>query len=445
MVPWNYDTAAHLLRRTGFGAPRAEVEKALRMGQEDAVEQALRFKPSGARFRSRKRGTYGMQRWWALRMLHAKAPLAEKLTLFWHNHFATSDAKVENMDLMSQQNALFRSMGAGRFEDLLLAVSRDPAMMIWLDNIYNVKGSPNENYAREIMELFSLGVLNEQGEENYSQQDVVDAARAFTGWSIGGRRTRFEFHDYDHDYGTKSVLGMTGNLDGTDVVRLLANHPQCGRWISNRLWTFFAHPDPAPAVIDAMALTYAQNDTAILPVLRTMLLRDEFYTPQAMAAQVSSPVEFVLGTLRALGGRTNGEDLPYWLGIVGQDLFFPPNVAGWPGGLAWMNSVTRMRRFEWAYELAMARGRDRRLSVPVEDLLKGLPKDADTGDVVDAVLRAVGPIRLTVSGRSALVDYMEDDGEGGTVPFDPTDRDAVDLKVRGLVGLALTLPEAHLG
>jgi hypothetical protein len=238
---------------------------------------------------------------------------------------------------------------------------------------------------------------------------------------------------------------MTGDLDGTDIVPLLANHPQCGRWIARRLWTFFAYPDPEPAVVDALALVYAQSDTEILPVLRAMLLRDEFYSAAAMEGQVASPVEFVLGALRALGGRTNGEDLPYWTGIMGQELFNPPNVAGWPGGLSWMTSVTRMRRYEFAYAVAMARGRDRHLSVPVEDVLKDLPRGADTAGVVDHVLRAVGPVRLSAAGRSALVDYMEKGEDGGVVPFDPSDRDAVDRKVRGLVGLVLTLPEAHLG
>jgi len=443
MVNWDYDAAAHLLRRTGFGAPRAEVERTVRLGQEKAVEEVLRFKPSSARYRSRRGDTYRMQRWWSLRMLHARAPLAEKLTLFWHGHFATSDGKVENQRLMAEQNALFRRMGAGKFKDLLLEVSRDPAMIVWLDNIYNVKGSPNENYAREVMELFTLGVRDDQGNPNYTQQDVVDAARAFTGWGLG-RHERFEFHDYDHDHGTKTVLGLTGDLDGTDVVTLLAYRPRCARWIARRLWTFFACPDPEPAVVDALSLAYAQNDTEILPVLRAMLLRDEFYSAAAMQAQVSSPIEFVIGTIRALDGRTNGEDLPYWTGIMGQDLFYPPNVAGWPGGLSWMTSVTRMRRYEFAYAVAMARGHDRHLKVPLERILRDLPDGAGTGEVVDLVLRAVGPVRVSPEARDALVQYMET-GEDGPEPFDPADPDDVDRKVRGLVGLALTLPEAHLG
>jgi hypothetical protein len=196
--------------------------------------------------------------------------------------------------------------------------------------------------------------------------------------------------------------------------------------------------------VDALSLAYAQNDTEILPVLRAMLLRDEFYSAAAMQAQVSSPIEFVIGTIRALDGRTNGEDLPYWTGIMGQDLFYPPNVAGWPGGLSWMTSVTRMRRYEFAYAVAMARGHDRHLKVPLERILRDLPDGAGTGEVVDLVLRAVGPVRVSPEARDALVQYMET-GEDGPEPFDPADPDDVDRKVRGLVGLALTLPEAHLG
>jgi uncharacterized protein (DUF1800 family) len=384
-----------------------------------------------------------MQRWWLLRMLKAKRPLAEKLVLFWHGHFATANSKVENPEMMAEQNALFRLLGAGRFRDLLLAVSRDPAMILWLDNIYNVKGSPNENYAREVMELFALGVRDEQGNPNYTENDVREAARAFTGWSLGDRG-EFEFHDDDHDHGTKTVLGLTGDLDGTDVVDRVAGMAQSARWVCGRLWTFFAYPAPETAVVDALAQAYGDADTEILPVLRAMFLRDEFYSDRAKTEQVTSPVEFVVGSLRSLDARTNGWDLPYWTGVMGQELFNPPNVAGWPGGLSWMTSVTRLRRTEFAWTVATARGRERALSLPVDRLLRRLPEGAGGAEVVDRVLQAAGPVRAPAEARDALVAYM-DARNSGTVPFDPADPDHVDRKVRGLLGLVLTLPEANLG
>jgi uncharacterized protein (DUF1800 family) len=443
MVVWTYKNAAHLLRRSGFGAPRKDVEKAIRAGQAKAVEKVLKFKPSGARYRG-KNETYRMQRWWIRRMLHSKKPLAEKLTLFWHGHFATSIVKVEDVDMMSDQNALFRLMGAGKFRDLLLAVSMDPAMLVWLDNRYNTKRRPNENYGREIMELFTLGVADEQGNPNYTQADVVDCARAFTGWGLGPGDV-FEFHPNSHDEDPKTVLGLTGNLDGGDVVNHLVTRPQCARWIARCLWTFFAYPDPETAVIDALAQAYLDADTEIEAVLRAMFLRDEFYSARAYEGQVATPVEFVLGSLRTLDAKTNAEDLPGELADMGQDLFNPPNVAGWPGGLAWMTSVTRLSRYGFAWDVASARGRDRRLSFKVEKILKGLPPGSDAAAVVDHVLQGVGPVFVGPEAEAALATYLDTGDGGGTVPFDPSDPDAVDKKVRGLIGLVLTLPEAHLG
>ena len=442
MVPWTYDNAAHLARRAGFGAERRDVERLVRMGQADAVEAVLRFRPSKSRWRGRD-DLYRMQRWWLNRMLRSRTPLAEKITLFWHGHFATAYLKVENVKMMSQQNALFRSLGVGKFRDLLLEVSRDPAMILWLDNIYNVKGSPNENYAREIMELFSLGVVDEQGNPNYTETDVREAARAFTGWSLGDR-AEFEFHDYDHDHGFKTFKGISGDLDGIDIVNHLANSGQCARWIAQRLWTFFAYPAPETAVIDDLAAAYAAADTEIEAVLRAMFLNDAFYSPRAHTDQVTSPVEFVIGTLRAFNARSNGWDNPYWVGAMGQELFNPPNVAGWPGGLTWMNSVTRLNRFEFAWAVAAARGRDRELSMNVDRILKEMPIGYDGADVVDRVLKVAGPVDPPAEVRQALITYM-DTRNSGIVPFDPNDPDHVDRKVRGVVGLVLTLAETHLG
>jgi uncharacterized protein (DUF1800 family) len=440
MITWDYAAAAHLLRRAGFGATRKEIERAVRRGQARTVEGLLHFRPS----RARPKGgdTYKGQRWWLQRMVVTKAPLQEKLVLFWHGHFATSISKVDDGERMHEQNRLFRFLGAGRFRDLLVAVSKDPAMIIWLDGLYNTKDSPNENYGREVMELFTLGLEDEAGDANYTQADVRDAARAFTGFGIG--KDGFVFYPEDHDDGVKTVLGLTGNLTGDEVSAHLASRPQCARFLARKLWTFFAYPDPEPAVIDAMAAAYTANDTQIVPVLRTMFLRDEFYAPRAKSDRVSPPAEFVVATLRAAGAKTNGEPLADYVVTMGQDLFNPPNVAGWPGGLTWLTSVRQLARFDFAWRLVRSRLRARDLYAPTKALVAGLPKDATPPDVVDHVLETLGPIEASAATRATLAAYLLQGDDGDPLPFDLRDHDYVDKKVRGLAGLALMLPEAQL-
>lgn len=442
MITWDYAAAAHLLRRAGFGAQRKEIERAVKRGQAKTVAALLKFKPSEAK-PPKPDDLHKAQRWWLLRMLKGAPPLQEKLVLFWHDHFATSISKVDDSRLMITQNLLFRRMAAGKFRDLLVAVSKDPAMIVWLDNLYNTKDHPNENYAREVMELFTLGRVNEQGQENYTQRDVEEAARAFTGYALGDGE--FAFYPEDHDDGQKTVLGLTGNLTGDDVSVHLAGMTQCARYLAKKLWTFFAYPDPETAVIDALAAAYVANDTDVSAVLRAMFLRDEFYSVRARTEHVASPVEHVIGTLRVLGAKTNGERIPYWIAAMGQDLFNPPNVAGWPGGLAWMTSVRQLERFDFAWRVASSRDRDHDLSTSTRPLTEGLGKDPTPAEVVDHVLSTLGPIDAPAETRAALAEYLVKDQDGNpTAPFDVRDRETVEMKVRGLVGLALMLPEAQL-
>ena len=441
MVTWDYAAAAHLLRRAGFGASRKEIEKAVRRGQAATVNRLLHFKPSNAL--PKKKDDLGKaQRWWLLRMLGGAPALQEKLVLFWHGHFATSVSKVDNAEMMIRQNGLFRAMAAGKFRDLLVAVSKDPAMIIWLDGIYNTKESPNENYAREVMELFSLGVVNEAGQPNYTQTDVVEAARAFTGYSIDSGE--FSFHPDEHDDGVKTVLGLTGTLSGDDVSIHLAGLTQCARFLAKKLWTFFAYPNPETGVIDALAQAYLANDTDIASVLRAMFLRDEFYSARARTERVSPPVEFVVATLRAVKAKTNGDRLNYSLDTMGQDLFNPPNVAGWPGGLAWMTSVRQLERFDFAWAVARARGHEHFLATSTKPLLEGIVKNPTAAQVVDHVLETLGPIDAPAAARAELAKYLTTGNNGDPLVVDLKDEDFVDAKVRGLAGLALTLPEAQL-
>ena len=440
MIKWDYAAAAHPLRRAGFGATRGEILKAVHRGQKKTVGSLLKFKPSNARVR--KDDLYKAQVWWLKRMLHGASPVAEKLALFWHGHFATSVSKVDDARLMIEQNRLFRFLGAGKFRDLLMAVSKDPAMIVWLDGRYNTKASPNENFAREVMELFTLGLVNEAGQPNYTQTDVAQAARAFTGYNFDDKG--FQLYADDHDDGVKTVLGMTGNLTGDDVVNHLAGMTQCARYLAKKIWSYYAYPNPETAVIDALSQAYLDNDSDITAVLKEMFLRDEFYSGRAKQERVSSPVEFVIGTLHTMDAKTNGNRLPDWVATMGQDLFNPPNVAGWPGGLVWMTSVRQLERFDFAWSAAAARHHDKELSTSPKPLLDGLKKHATPADVVDHVLEVLGPIAAPPATRTTLVDYLGKDDDGNPAPLDLHDKDTVEKKVRGLAGLALMLPEAQL-
>ena len=282
---------------------------------------------------------FELQSWWLTEMLVTPSPLTEKMTLFWHNHFVSSQQKVRSPQLMYGQNVLLRRHALGNFGALLHAIARDPAMVIYLDSASNRKGQPNENFAREVMELFTLG------EGHYSESDVKEAARAFTGWSVEPDRGVFVFRPRAHDDGVKTVLGRTGNLDGDAVLDILLAQPQTAELIATKLWREFVSPDPDPGEVRRIARVLRESGYEIRPALRALLTSDAFYAPGSRAALIKSPVELVVGTLRQFNFST-GEPLPFVLGVslLGQNLFAPPNVKGWPGGEMWINSTTLLGR-----------------------------------------------------------------------------------------------------
>jgi uncharacterized protein (DUF1800 family) len=321
---------AHLLRRAGFGSSPGELDAAVARGfdatldgllnptdDHDAADDDL----SQISFDLTKLND--AQRWWLVRMRYTSRPLVEKMALFWHGHFATAVSKVggKNLDLMRQQNDLFRSQGLGSFHDLLLAVSKDPAMLIWLDGRLNHKNAPNENYGRELMELFTLGI------GNYSEDDVKAAARSFTGWTLDKSR-QFTFNAKDHDDSVKTFLGQTGNFDGTDIVSILAAQQATAKFLATKLARFFVSDPPDDGLVSDMANTYLSSNYDIRSVLRTMFKSDAFSSDAARHALIKSPAEFVAGTLRTLNVATSGVGQPAIMQMLGQELFNPPNVAG---------------------------------------------------------------------------------------------------------------------
>ena len=319
---------AHLLRRAGSGGTGEEIDRYTALGFDAAVADLLDLsKPDPAGEDAEAQGfdlgtPDGLRAWWTYRLIHTTRPLQETLTLFWHGHFATSIGKVRDPLLMRWQNDLFREHGLGSFRTLLQRVSRDPAMLRWLDGNTNRKASPNENYARELLELFTLGI------GNYSEADVQAAARAFTGWSIDQATLASRFAPRAHDAGTKTFLGQTGNFDGDNVVEAILAQPAAARHITRKLFRFFVYDDPEPETVERFANVLRDADYELRPLVEALLRSPEFSSPRAYHAKIKSPVELVVGAIRQLGATTAYQDLFVPPRRMGQDLFAPPNVKG---------------------------------------------------------------------------------------------------------------------
>jgi uncharacterized protein (DUF1800 family) len=368
--PWGRKWAAHLYRRAAFGASREDLLEAERLGPQGTLDLLLRGRPEadeiaealadvGRVAAERDDNGEQLRGWWLYCMLQSQHPMREKMTLFWHNHFATSIVKVQSSPLMFRQNCLLRTHALGRFGPLLQAVSRDGAMMLWLDSNNNVKGRPNENYARELMELFSLGV------GHYTEKDIREAARAFTGWRTDG--TNFIFDARFHDSEPKTVLGQRGAWNGGDVVRIVLEQPAVARFLVRKLYRFLISETVAPpeALLEPLCQSFRKSDYDISELVRTMLASRHFYSRHAFRQRIKSPVEYAIGSVRAVYRRYGEEELAYrplpqrvlvaGLGAMGQDLFAPPNVKGWPGGLSWLNTSTVLERSNFAASLAMGK------------------------------------------------------------------------------------------
>jgi hypothetical protein len=396
-VDWSYHRAAHLLERAGFGATPEEISYFAGMKPEQAVDELVSyesidnrhlmpfdesdiwdpgmdpFPPSRAEAvrLARERGeglgetvlpegsprrlqpivdkffyslaannieTQRLGLWWANRMLTTKRPLEEKLTLFWHGHFATGQNKVRDYRMMLRQNQMFRDHASGRLRDLLIGILKDPAMLVYLDNGENVKNHPNENFGRELLELFTMGV------GNYSERDVREAARAFTGWT--NNVLEFKFDRDKHDFGDKTFLGRTGAFDGDDIIDVILEQPVTGEFVAGKLYRYFVREELASAVKQELGRTFRTSGYRLKPLLRQMFLSRDFYSPASVATQIKSPVHLVVSTYRKMGLHEvpTIPDFGRMTGTLGQTLFEPPNVAGWAGGRTWITPSTLLQR-----------------------------------------------------------------------------------------------------
>ncbi len=414
--PWDAGSASHLLRRTCFGGTRQERDQVLRWGPGAAVNELVACPPIEGAYASvlealsplLSAGSLELYRSvWLTRMLRDPRPMREQLALFWHGHFATSVAKVRGPHLMAAQVDLLRTLGPGRFGVLLGAVARDPAMIRWLDGNGNRARHPNENFARELLELFCLGV------GHYEECDVRDAARAFSGWHE--QDGRFRFNAREHDGSDKLVLGRSGPLDGDDVLAACLERPACAEHVGGRLFRHFVHAAPSPELVTLIGEHYLASGYDTLALLRELFASRAFFDAQARRSLVSSPVALAIGAARTLGLRPDTSELGTRLADLGQALYEPPSVKGWDGGLAWLNAATLIGRMNLAARFATSFAALRK------------PDPA--------------PLRDGVADLGALIDLLFD----GELPGGLRDRLASgDMPLTQAIHILLSLPEAQL-
>lgn len=415
-MPWNRDRAAHLFRRAGFGANWHELERSMAEGCQASVERLIAGKPESQSFYADadraveallgSSGAQHLPAWWLHVMLRTPHPLLEKLTLFWHGHFATSAAKVTDPRMMHRQNAILRRHALGRFGSMLNDVAKDPAMLIWLDSVTNHKAHPNENFAREVMELFALGL------GNYTEHDIKEAARAFTGWEL--RQGEYRFNRSQHDAGPKTVLGQTGPWTGDDVLRILLMQPAASRFLVRKLFRQLVceTSEPPERLIEPLATVLRVRDYDLAWLAQTMLGSRLFYSPLAMRQRIKGPVEFAIGLLRAVDATANTYALADSLRTLGQAVFFPPNVKGWDGGTTWINSATLVGRANLVWDLLSDREGRFKTRVRLERLgaLAGMQDAAQQARrLVELLLSFDVPERVAVQLTAVAADASAGD------------------------------------
>lgn len=413
---------AHLYRRAGFGADLATIQAKAAQPLDTTVAELLDDVVDVTRpaFLDLDIGDwekeYALTTWWLDRMAASTKPLQEKLTLFWHSHFATENAKVGDMRLMWDQNNLFRVNCMGNFRQLVHDMSLQPAMLVYLDGAYNNRYAPNENFARELMELFTLGV------NQYTQNDIVAAARAWTGHNIDDdvRPYTYVFNASSHDDENKTFMGQTRNWDGPGIIDylLLENATKksvAAHYMARKFWSFFAGSTPSDATIEAMAADFLANDLNVKEMLRTMFLRGEFYQSYARLGLVSNPAEWVVRILKATGIPITEPEVdpqpPHFhlwgLEDTGMQLFEPPNVAGWKNNAYWLGTTQYWARATWIWGNGWMLHEADFLRAEVFDVLEGAGGDARYATAADNALARFGLHTPTNNTRNLLISYLK--------------------------------------
>lgn len=502
--------ASHLLWRAGFGCRWEEAEELSALGLDAAIEALVGYSPGGGSSpasediqstpesaqaleerlnaiideeirEKERREAYrredeligNLQAWWLQRMLASSPrpgaipPLEEKLTLFWHSHFASGfQDKIRHTYPLWRQNETFRELATKSFPQQLKALIHDPAMLVWLDNASSHRGNPNENFARELMELFSLGV------GHYSETDVKEAARALTGYSVDRDNWSFQFREKSHDPDEKTLLGQSGPLDGDAVVEILCAQPAAAEFMATKFLTFFVCAQPDPSMVTAVADAYRNSGYNLKSLLYTLFRSELFYSEPAINTVVKSPVVLAIGALKGMHASLPDADLLLGaLQVMGQELFFPPDVNGWPGGADWINSNTLLVRYNFANFLMHGVSPDA-FKVQNRKMIDRGPSHREfladqrhaavdwqpraqieasgaarrmmsAQDIVDYFLREFLQREPARDLRNALVRLAETDGAGGMRSMNVRDQD-FDERARGLVHLIMSSPDYQL-
>lgn len=455
---WNMRLAAHLLRRAGFGGTTEQVGRLAALDVGAAVASLVNFadtrglpngptlsgppnymgmRPDRETIKADRKAHVAqvrdLQQWWLNRMIATPAPLQEKMTLFLHGHFTTTAIQKGVSPLeVGQQNDLFRRYALGNFHSLTLAVSQDPAMLKYLDNARSNRDHPNENYARELMEIYTLGI------GNYTEGDVRESARAFTGFQVQ-RGRGFVFNQRDHDDGRKTFLGQSGTFDGNDIVNIIFQQPAAATYLSTKLLAYFVYSDPEPELVAQFADVIRKNRFELKPSLTTLFASNVFFSERAYRALVKSPVEFVIGAHQTFGfTNIEPETLPS-LRRMGQVLFSPPNVKGWDGGAAWLNSETLLTRENFASALSANPKMAQATWIGGATMMSasGMDPRATANRLTDAIL--LGDVSAASTAR--LVSYLNGADQSALSGLSVEN---FDERVRGAAYLTMAMPAYQL-
>lgn len=443
----------HLLRRAGFGASPEEIAMYQSLGFSGTVDRLLNYQQvADDNMENRLKALNidlnspeDQQRWWLLRMAWTQRPLLEKMTLFWHGVLTSSYRNIGPYMRMVNQNQFLRKHAFDTFDNILLGITSDPAMLVYLDLTKSTKKAPNENYARELMELFTLGL------GHYTQRDVYESASALTGWRVEGEELTSHYYPQEHNNLIKTYLGHTGNLDYKDVINILVNHPAAPWFISRKLFTFFVYENPSTDDLQPLVDTYVQSGHNMGAVMRSLLLSPQFSSAKAYRSRLKSPVEFITGAYRALNINADGSGLPEIATLMGQTLFDPPNVAGWPGdkvSALWFNSGTWMSRLSYI-DLLLIHGIFAHGSLTSLVDLQGMVNTYQLNSpeqFVDHFSSFLLDGNLGSDRRKQLLDYFTaQDGGGSGAPITLANGKSYPLgRVRGTLYLILASPEYQL-
>lgn len=444
--PWDEVKVAHLYRRSSFGASWSTIQAGTQSTPGELVDRIVAGGDSKAEreFEIEAAGLRdgvlvgnnptGIKAVWLYRMLYSPHPLRERMTLFWHNHFATSNAKVRSNRLMQRQNETLRRHALGHFDAMLSEMTLDPAMLIWLDSDTNKKNAPNENYAREVMELFSLGV------GHYSEKDIQQAARALTGWKVVSERAAFDPAEFDES--EKTIFGRTGRWTSGDVARLCLEHHACAVFLVRKLFRELVSDTAIPSdkLLEPLAAGFRARNYDIAWLVSTILKSAVFFSPAAIRQKVKSPCDFLLGTVLALEGRPSLTLLAQGCDQLGQSLLHPPSVKGWDGGAAWINSSTLLKRQNIAFEITRGVGPAART-----DPARLLSKYGASGSekIAEFFLRLFHQ-QVEPGAQKSIVAQLESErAAGARNPYADSQNDAG--LARSAAHLAMTLPEYQLG